>query len=933
MRQLLIVITTCLFFLGCQQAPQPIDTPLKERSDLIRGQLPNGLQYILVKNARPENRVSLQLVVHAGSLDEEDDQKGIAHLVEHMAFNGTQHYPANTLIEHQEKLGMVFGRDVNAMTEYYTTSYFLHLPDNTESMMNEGFHMLAQQASALVFDPDELEKERPVVVEEWRSGLSMMSRLGKANRQILLNHSRFGDREPIGDMDLVRHVDASRIKAFWQDWYHPNNMTLIVVGATEQAQVEAMLARHFAKLAPQTLPKRPDLRVPLDNQLKLETITDSEITTEVLSLNFRQQAKEPRTESELRAQLLNELTMQALNKRLSEQYQIESQHISKMMAMARPLATGYRNNRLMALLTTDDYQSSVQEMFGQLSRFAEHGISQSDLDTVRYSLISRYQQMADSLRDTTNRRVMMSVFNRLRTQSPLVDNHQYAEQVELLANSILVSEINQHLAQMVHTQQPIVIAQIHPDSLDKLPSEQRLNQAWTVAKANPPAATEVVTVRSQLMASPPKPAKIISHREESGVHVWELDNGSQVWFEASEETANQLLIEYRGWGGTAHLPNALRRPAMQLRQMGRFGYAGLNSQQLKMLNAPYANKIMTFVNQDSHGFIGSSDVNSLENWLQNIHLQITQPQVDEALWQSSKLLIERGIENRLTSAHGQFNSAIDAIRYQHNPELQALSLDELHQISTDDLLTAWQQLFASAAGHQLVIVGNAEPEQVIELARRYIGSLPSSTRRYFPVPLPPLAEGRHQIRIAAGEEPMAVTSLLFNQPMKYRLEQADQAYLLSRIISNRLRESLREDAGGVYSVRFAIRFDRHRNQAFGMISYSHEPQRSQELKDQVLAEIESLKTHGVTKKELQRVIHQTKQALVADNLSDRQRIAYLKSAARYGESLTAVEDYLSWIDGVEPESLTALAQTIFSTSNWIDALLVPANDSDIESSI
>ncbi|CAM3065913.1 M16 family metallopeptidase [Vibrio rarus] len=549
MKYIPFLILVCIAITGCQQInPTVNDTPLPVRQDMIQGELDNGMRYILIENDRPKNRVSLQLVVHAGSLDEAEDQKGIAHLVEHMAFNGTQQFPANTLIEHQQALGMVFGRDVNAMTEYYTTSYFLHLPNNSPHMLNEGFNMLAQQASAVVFEQGELERERPVVEEEWRAGLSMMARLGKANRQILLSGSRFGDREPIGDMELVRHVDASRIQAFWHDWYHPNNMTLIVVGAATQQEVEKMLNRYFAPLPAQPLPPRPDLTVPLDNTLRLEVIADNEITTEVLSFNFREAQATPTTQAELRDKLLNDITMQVLNKRLREQYHVETENISKMMLMSRPMATHYRNNRLMVVLSSNNYLASAEEAFAQLSRFSAHGFAEDDLTAVRQNIISRYQQMADSLIDTTNRRELMSTFNRLRSQSPFVDAKQQAPIVDALANSITLAEVNAHWQKLVVTLNPLIIAQVKQDHQANLPTTEQLQHAWDQAKANPPAAVAAVNVNKPLMSHIPPAANIVDHEVKEGVNIWTLANGTQVWFEYSDETNNQLRIDYRGWG-------------------------------------------------------------------------------------------------------------------------------------------------------------------------------------------------------------------------------------------------------------------------------------------------------------------------------------------------------------------------------------------------
>ncbi|GAD88893.1 peptidase M16 family protein [Vibrio halioticoli NBRC 102217] len=929
MKYIPILIAACIAITGCQQNKTNTEDPqLPIRQDMIQGELDNGMRYILVENNRPKDRVSLQLVVNAGSLDEDDDQKGIAHLVEHMAFNGTEQFPANTLIEHQQALGMVFGRDVNAMTEYYTTSYFLHLPNSSEEMLSEGFNMLSQQASALVFDQDELERERPVVEEEWRSTLSMMARLGKANRQILLEGSRFGDREPIGDMDLVRHVDASRIEAFWHDWYHPNNMTLIVVGSTNQAEVEKMLNRYFAPLPAKELPQRPQLNVPLDNTLDLKVIADKEITTEVLSFNFRDYEVTPHTESELRAKLVNDITMQVLNKRLREQYQVESDNISKLMMMTRPMAAGYRNNRLMVILTDKNYLASTEEAFEQLSRFAAHGFNQDDLNTERQSMINRYSQMADSLRNTTNRREMMSIFNRLRSQSPLIDSDQYAVVIEKLSNSITLDEINAHLKRMVQTLNPLVIAQVKVDNQAQLPSVAQLQQAWEYAKANPPAAIAPVTVSKNLVSDVPEAAKIVAYKEQQGVKMWTLENGAQVWFEYSDESSNELRLDYRGWGGSQHLPAEQRSIALLLRQMSKFGYGGFSTDQLAMLNAPYSNRISSYVNQSMHGFSGTSNPKSLENWLQNVYLQITQPQVDEELWQASKRLMERGIENQKTSSNGQFNTAIDAIRYVNNPERLRLTKEQLSKIETKDLFNVWNMLFSNANQHHLIVVGNADAKQVIELAQRYIGSLPASAEAYSQIELPPLGSGKHEINIAAGEEPMAITSLLFNQDFAYSTQRGDKAYLLSRIISNRLRESLREEAGGVYSVRFAIRLDRNRNQAFGMLSYGHDPLRGEELRTKATAVLDKVLEQGVTQKELSEVIAQTKNSLAPDNISDRQRLNYLNDAAQYGDSLTSIADYLAWVDSVTPAQIDEMAKQILVTNNWIDASLMPAEKAE-----
>jgi len=926
MKHLSLAFIACITLAGCQNIGTSITEtkPISQRQDMLEGQLDNGMKYIIIENQKPKDRVSLQLVVNAGSLDEADDQQGIAHLVEHMAFNGTKDFPSNDIIKNQEALGMVFGRDVNAMTEYYTTSYYLHLPNNSDKMMNEGFHMLSQQVSALTFDSEELEKERPVVEEEWRSGRHMMGRISTGNREILLANSRFGEREPIGKMDLVRNVDAERIKAFWQDWYHPNNMTLLVVGATNKQQVETMLNRYFAPLAAKKLPARNDLTVPLVNTLSLDKIADKEIITEVLSFNFIEREAVPTTEEELRIGLVNELTVAVFNKRLREQYKLEGENISKLVAMSRPLATGYRNNRLMAILTSTNYLAATKETFMQMSRFAEHGFSQGDLDFAVDSLNSRFQQMADGQRDSNNRRILGGVFNRFRLQAPITDADEYAVLVAKTLKTITLAELEAHMKTWVTTLKPKVIAQIKASNTAKLPNVQEVEQLWQQALLNPPAEVPAITVTTTLMPTLPTPGKVVDYVVRNNIHIWTLSNGSQVWFQKSDDTPNQLMLRYQGWGGSQHLPEEQRRAAQQTRVISKFGYGGFNTDQLNILNASKPNRIMSFVGESNHGIIGSTNTESFESWMQNFYLTLTAPNNDPELWQSTKKLLSRAIEARMANVDGKFNNEIDSIRYANNPMRLNMTVTELDSLTSEDLLQAWKTLFGDAKDSQFIVVGNVEPEQVIALATRYIGSLPAN-KAMEKISLPRFGEGKHKVYVEAGQEPMAVTSLLFNSRESYSLTTANEAYLVSRIISNRLREELREAAGGVYSVRFGIRMDRLRDQAYGLISYSHDPKRTKELKSLAQNVLEIAQEQGLTQAELDEVIAQTRTSLTVDNISDRKRIVWLKDAAMYGDSLTVFEDELVWLDNVKLSQVNTLMRRILATDNWIDALLVPEN--------
>ena len=898
-------------------------TPLPLRTDIEQGVLDNGMKYIVLPNAEPANRVSIQLIVHAGSLDEADDQKGIAHLVEHMAFNGTDKFPGNSIIEHQESLGMVFGRDVNAMTEYSTTSYYLNLPDNSDRILDDAFDMLSQQVSALTFDPLELEKERPVVEEEWRRSLSMMGRLGTANRKITLAGSRFSEREPIGDMELVRHIGADRIKAFYDDWYHPNNMTLLVVGSIDKTQVEKRLEKYFAPLPSATLPSRSNLTIPLAESLTFETIADDEITTEVFSVNLRSEQPEAHTEEALKAQLISALALTMLDSRLQVQYQTEGDYVSKLVASSTPLATGYSNERVMAILKDGNYQQGLKELFTEISRYAAHGFSQRDLDTARKGFATRYKAMADNQKTAKNRSLMMGLFNQIRAQKPLMHTTDFNNIVQRLLPEITLEETNQYFKQAINSKAPLVIAQINRKNRDKQPDQTVVQSLWQTSLRNPPPALVQQTVSKTLFDQQPPAAEVVSHEQEGDIHKWTLANGAQIWFQKSDKANQQVQLRWQGFGGTMQLPVSERRAAtLATRNLASFGYAGMDAEALSIINADHNLRLITYVDLTRQGVFGSAGSDSLEVWLQNLNLMLTQPQVDPAIWKAKQTFLARSLDRRQDNPSSQFSEQIDRLRFVNSPSLQPITSEELLGINAKQMLAAYRSLFGTAAGHQLVVIGDVEANEVIDLASRYLGRLPAGTVHEEPR-LPKLATGKHRVLVEGGQEPQGVTSVLFNADYPFSQEARNQAYLLTRIVSLRMREQLREEAGGVYTSSFGIQLERARQQAYGMVSYSHQPERADELKQMALAIIADVAAKGITQEELNTIREQILSGLKPEVITDRDRYRWLTQMAADDEFLELPDSYLEWLNQVTPAQLEPMASSILRTGNVIDALLLP----------
>lgn len=919
---LVALVSACTQFSSTQSSRLSEDK-LAIRTDIQQGILANGMQYIVLPNDKPANQVSLQLVVKAGSLHEQDDQQGIAHLVEHMAFNGTEQYPGNSIIEQQESLGMVFGRDVNATTSFHTTTYFLHLPNNKAELIDEAFNMLSQQASALTFDQHELEKERPVVEEEWRRNLGMRNRLSTATGEITKANSRFIKRLPIGDMDLVRHVDANRIKAFWQDWYHPNNMVLIAVGATDEEQIKNLLIKYFGKIPLAELPALPDTEIPLSNAMSFDIVSDKEINTEVISINFRSKVSSVNTVARYKKQLVSQLTMHLMSDRLRHQYRSGSQNISKMSIGSYGLAKGYENTRLFAILKNENYDEALNEIFTELSRYATHGFTTKELESVKGVLNKSFQTRIENTESLKNKVLLKALYSQLLNDLPFTAAQDKAKIAQELLAEITLVDVNQYFKNLMTNRTPMIIAQVKPENILKQPKLEHIASLWKQAMATPPPEIKSVNAEGPLFNKKLPDVEIISYKMLGNNHIWTLKNEIEIWFQPSTKLPDSLLMRWQGIGGTQHLLEDERRTAqLAVRSMARFGYGDFDVFQLELLNAGKSFNLGASVNQLQHQLAGSSTKDSFETWLQNFYLKVTEPRIDEEIWHSNKELMLKGIKGAHKSPQRQFSEALTAALYPPNSILLPLTAEELKPISTSKLISSWQKVFNNSIKHQFLIVGNAEPKWIIEKALRYIGNLPVGQEKSEML-LPKIAPEFKNIVVNAGTEPKATTEFFWVTDHAYKQITKREAGLVSKMINLRMRKQLREIAGGVYSSSFNFSLDRSRQQLFASLSYSHQPERSDELKKLAMQVIDNVVNNGFNLSELETVRDQIQNSLQIGNIRDSQKLGWMSQFARLGEYQPMPQHYLEWLNNVQPAQLNSLARSLLISTPKIEAVLLP----------
>ena len=898
--------------------------PLPLYKGIQQGKLKNGLKYIVIPNHRPEHQVSLQMVVHAGSLNEDDDQQGIAHLVEHMAFNGTKDLPGDELISSLEARGMVFGRDINAMTEFHTTSYYLHLPDTKPNTLDYAFYVLAQQTQHMDFSQEALEKERAVVEEEWRKGLGVRARMGRATREALLEGSLFAERNPIGDMNLVRNVHASRIEAFYHTWYHPNNMTLIAVGDVSEKEIRKQLETHFGQASAAKLPPAPNLAVPLTQVPELELITDKDITAELLSVYLRTPRPIAVTKAQLRDNVLEDLAMAMLNDQLIEAYETQGEYLLRMTAASQYLTPDYGMSSFMAVVKNGHYEEAFKKMFSYISYYRNYGFSNADFDFAKKSMALRYQKRAERSESATNSSVLNQAFSQVSKDVPVLDPQGVNKTVKNILKTITLEQVNQKLAHIIDHRAPLFSGQIRPQNEDQFPTLITLTNNWKSALLHPPAKKMESADKLPLMSKAlPPAAEIIKHKKIDDTHIWTLANGAEIWFQRARKSPNKMMIGWQGSGGTAALPSDSRRAAsLAAQNLAQFGYGGHSQVALRKLNTGYYVPQNLFVSDASHGVSGSSDPESLEHWFQNFYLRLTEPQANQSIWSSKQALVSKVITGREKSALGQLSRKVDKVLYPGHPDMQPITVNELQAITAEDMLTAFQQLFTGAKDHHLVAVGDMDPESFITVAQRYIGALPEG-KPIASKPLKPIHSGTHKILVKAGSEPKGVTSIYLSAPQSYSQKQQATTSLLKKVVYDRLREALRNTAGGIYSLKFSLYPDRYRGQLDGQFGYTHQPERGDELLSITMTTMRTLVRDGINKDELEQARSQQRLQLKPEVITDQSRFKWLNEAAMGEVTMDMPASYLHALDSVNVEDLNTMIKALWNSKDWVEARLMP----------
>ena len=831
-------------------ATAPLDAPLPSDGSVRSGTLDNGLRYYVRRNAKPERRAELRLVVDAGSVLEEDGQRGLAHLLEHMAFNGTRQFAKDEIVRFLESVGMRFGADLNASTSFDETIYTLTLPTDSAGVLARGLDILSEWAHAITLDSAEVARERPVVIEEWRSGQGAASRIRDQQLPIIFRGSRYATRLPIGDTAVIRRATAPDLRRFYETWYRPDLMAVVVVGDVDVREVEAAIRREFGPLrAPAGAPPRPATSVPGHAETLVGIATDPEETSTSVSVLYKRDPEASRTVADARRELVESLYDQMLNARL---YELAQRPDAPFLGAGSSKGRFLRAKdaySLGAAVADSGVLRGLEALLVEAARVERHGFTASELSRAKEDLL-RGMERAYAERDKTVSGVFADAYvTAFLQREPYVSTADAWALHQRFVPGIGVEEVNRLAREFISDSNRVVLVSAPANAEVRLPTEAELLATFARVRGVTVAAYDDRVVDAPLVPTAPAAGRVTAERVHAaaGVTEWTLSNGVRVLVKPTRFKDDQVLLAGRSPGGHSLVPDDAFLSASLAASVVELGGVGAFDQiQLEKALAGKAVSVSPSVGALEEGISGGASPRDLETLLQLVYLYFTAPRADSAAYQAFLARARTSLENRGRSPEAAFADTLQVTLAQHHRRARPATPALLRELDLGTALAVYRDRFADAGDFTFAIVGTVDTAALRPLVERWLGALPGTGRRetWRDVGITrPGGVVRREVR--RGVEPKAETQLVFHGPAAYSLEQRYAIAALSQVLDVRLRESLREELGGTYGASVGGQLVREPREEYSIsVSFGSAPERVDELTAVVLREIDSLKTAG-----------------------------------------------------------------------------------------
>ena len=907
------------------------DAALPTDPRVIVDSLENGLRYYVRENVAPRNTAELRLVVNAGSILEDDDQRGLAHAVEHMAFRGTTHFPGERLVDYLENLGMRQGQDVNAYTDFDETVFRLTIPTDDKRALEQGVAILADWAAGVRFDSADAARERGVVFEEWRAERGAGRRLYEARTALLLHGSRYAQRLPIGDTAVLSRFDVGAMRRFYRDWYRPDLMSVVAVGDFAPARVRSLIRQHFASIPRRTGERTRSTYSTLSTehapQQRVAVLTDTEATRARVALWRLVPDAPARSVAEMRTQISRELFDAMLDARLAEVARRRDSPLRSAGTSRPELARGSGAFVISSEVPRDGILSGLDALVSEVERLRRDGFSQTELERQR-RILQRDAEQALSVNVTPNSSNLADAYARHFLEGePMLARATTRGLYVRLVPAIRLEEVNR-LAREAGADSGRVVVITTPRAGVIVPDSSKVMSTIAEVERRPTVPHDDTTSVEQLLPRRPDPGKITAEHELPNLRMteWMLSNGMRILLKPTYYRANQILVTAWSPGGASLANDADYVSAyMSDRIVNAMGLGAFDETQLDRLLAGTSVRLTPVVRDHDVALRGESNLTDLATLFQLLHLYFTAPRSDTAAFTSLRDMLKRGAVARVADPDAAFRDTIRVTLGKHAMRNRPSTAGLYQELDLRRALDFWRQRTANASNFTVLVVGSFEPSDVRELVSQYLASLPAGTREGPRDTGTRYADGVVERVVHKGIDPRGDTRIIFTGDVDRDPDGMERLHLLRELLSSSLESRLRDSLGGTYSVDVDLTVEHPPSWEYALgIEFAAAPGRLDTLATATFAEIERLRRSGPTSQELSKIKAAEVREVNAGLEDNEYWMDELESHLRMDWPLDHILQQRKELDSVDVVGMKSTAMKYLRLDNYVRVSRVPA---------
>ncbi|KAB0289975.1 insulinase family protein [Vibrio fortis] len=794
------------------------------------GKLENGLSYYIAENTNPESRVYVRLVVNAGSMNEDDDQRGVAHIVEHMAFNGTEHYPGNDVIKVLEEAGMKFGVDINAFTDFENTVYTLNLPSNDPETLELVMGILSDWASNVTMLKGDLDAERGIVLEEWRARLGPMLRLGDKKSAIEMAGSRYVTRDPIGDPQTIQNVSKYRVADFYNRWYRPDNMSVVVVGDVQTEQVKQLITQKMGDAnVPESELEKIDYSIPLVDGWRSEVVSEEGYSSPSVEVSFFSTFEPDLSFARYEQDLAHQIATRLLNVRLQRWEQDEDNVVNAANFYSSNVGRETTQAVFSLQLVEGEYQEATEGLFQFVAQLAQYGFSEAEVN----GEISRLQGVIERGQDKKNYSIDLAGDLMVAAASGqiLVSKDQAYELNKYFLDRITLQQVNEAFLDIIEPKSRLVLLTQPTDKRKPKLASEWVESEWQMSMHTKQQPWVVDDSNAVLPVVDPKPGTLKQEKKwaEHRITEYRLSNGSKLVYRYSDSNPGQVHFKALTEGGLRSIPQSdyqALRAAVSL--VDDTGVGEVSQADIQTIFRGNPVVMSTLVGDYQQGFSGWAKTDSFEKMLKLFHLKLASSPVSEKSLKEYQVEMEQRLNGSQFDGADRFVRKVSELRFPGIPTVYSDNGEQAPSYTTEKLSDVYQTYIAGKTDYTYFVVGDISANELEQLAARYLSSIEvkEPKRTFYDVKA---SSPMVRYSTADSKEPRAEVEIYLTQDSQWRPDNAYYLELSGELVQEQLRLKLREQASGVYGVASWFWQDVHNPQAEGRILFTCAPERVDEL--------------------------------------------------------------------------------------------------------